>query len=89
MVLQGERYISAHLSKYSKEKLFDTSAVLTARQREVLKLIAAGLIAKQIADKMGISIGTAHFYRGEIMRKINIHNTAELTRYAMQYGLAN
>ena len=57
---------------------------LTDRQKEVLRLIAKGHIAKEIAGSLGISVQTAEFHRVSIMQKLNLHTTAELTRYAIE-----
>jgi DNA-binding NarL/FixJ family response regulator len=60
---------------------------LTPRQREVLQLIAEGHTTKQIAAKLDISVRTADAYRGELMRTLDIHDIASLTRYAIRTGL--
>ena len=60
---------------------------LSARETEVLKLIAAGLINKQVADRLGISAKTSEKHRYSLMDKLDIHDTAGLTRYAIAAGL--
>lgn len=60
---------------------------LTTRQGQVLKMIANGLANKQIAAELSISIKTVEKHRQEIMDKLHIHNTAGLTRYAVEAGL--
>ena len=60
---------------------------LTARQREVLQLIAEGHTIKQIAAALHISPKTAEFHRYNIMKELGLHTTAELTRYAVQRGI--
>jgi DNA-binding NarL/FixJ family response regulator len=60
---------------------------LTPRQREVLQLVAEGHSTKQIARKLGVSPRTAEAYRGELMRALDIHDVASLTRYAIGTGL--
>ena len=60
---------------------------LTSREVEVLQLVAEGYANKQIADMLGISIKTAEKHRQELMNKLNIHETASLTRYAVAQGL--
>jgi len=60
---------------------------LTSREAEVLQLIAEGLPNKQIAGELGISIKTVEKHRQQVMNKLNIHDVAGLTRYAMSKGV--
>ncbi len=60
---------------------------LTDREREVLTLIAEGLLNKQIADKLGIGVRTIETHRERIMRKLDIHTVAGLTKYAISRGM--
>ena len=60
---------------------------LTARQREVLRLVAEGKTTKEIAQAIGVSTKTAELYRSRIMMKLDIHDTAGLVRYAIRRGL--
>lgn len=60
---------------------------LTAREGEVLQLVAEGAANKQIATRLGISIKTVEKHREHLMRKLNIHDTAGLTRYAIAAGV--
>jgi DNA-binding NarL/FixJ family response regulator len=60
---------------------------LTPRQIAVLQLIAEGLTAKEIAVRLGLSPRTAEFHRQCIMERLNLHSTAELTRFAISEGL--
>jgi DNA-binding NarL/FixJ family response regulator len=68
----------------------DSSAfsVLTAREREVLQLMAEGRSTKQIADRLIVSVKTIETHRQQIMNKLNIHSVAELTKYAIREGLS-
>jgi DNA-binding NarL/FixJ family response regulator len=60
---------------------------LTLREREVLQLIAEGQKTKQIAVRLGISVKTAESHRTRIMTKLDVHETANLVRYAIRRGL--
>jgi DNA-binding NarL/FixJ family response regulator len=60
---------------------------LTPRQISVLQLIAEGLTAKEIAVRLGLSPRTAEFHRQCIMERLDLHSTAELTRFAIGEGL--
>ncbi len=61
---------------------------LTAREREVVQLIAEGLSTKQIADRLHLSVKTVGTHREHILAKLKLTGTAELTRYAIREGLA-
>lgn len=63
------------------------SDTLTAREVEVLQLIAEGNANKQTADKLGISIKTVEKHRQAVMNKLHIHDTAGLTRHAIAAGM--
>ncbi|MBN2684212.1 MAG: response regulator transcription factor [Pontiellaceae bacterium] len=60
---------------------------LTPREMEVLQLIAEGLANKQIAAELGISIKTVEKHRTHLMQKLDIHDTAGLTRYVIEAGI--
>lgn len=60
---------------------------LTTRQRRVLGLIANGQTSSQIATQLHISTATAATHRRDLMRKLGLHSTADLTRYAIEHGL--
>jgi DNA-binding NarL/FixJ family response regulator len=62
-------------------------AELTARQCEVLRLIAHGSTAKDIANQLNISVRTAEFHRSAIMQRLGMHSTAQMTRYAIEHNL--
>ncbi|MBE3556464.1 MAG: response regulator transcription factor [Firmicutes bacterium] len=62
--------------------------LLTSREREILVLIAQGLTNAEIADRLTISIKTVQTHITNIMTKLNLHNRVDLTRYALQNGIA-
>jgi DNA-binding NarL/FixJ family response regulator len=53
----------------------------------VLRLIAQGCSAKEIANRLNISVRTAEFHRAAIMDRLKLHSTAMMTRYALEKGL--
>ncbi len=61
-------------------------AELTPRERQVLQLVGEGKSTKQIAEVLRISVKTAEFHRGRLMKKLNVHDTANLVRYAIREG---
>ena len=64
-------------------------ASLTAREREVLALIAEGLINKEIASRLGISVRTVESHRDNLGRKLHVRTGAQLTRLAVESGLTH
>lgn len=93
-VARGESYLSAGASRRMTElaggpDLVETDplARLTARQREVLKLIAEGAGTKQIAHALNISPKTAEVHRSELMSRLGIRDIAGLVRLALRAGL--
>jgi DNA-binding NarL/FixJ family response regulator len=61
--------------------------LLTAREREILKLVAESHSTKEIAQKLRISVKTVDNHRTNLMRKLNLHDVASLTRYALDIGM--
>ncbi len=85
-VLKGEQYHSAVVSAVLNNSNRQLPA-LTDRQMQVLRLVARGFSAKEIATDLNISVRTAEFHRGAIMQRLNMHSTALLTRHAVENGL--
>ena len=92
-VLTGGAYVSRQLVDPSVEgylqQLIDEGEppVLTRREREVLRLIAKGERNKQIADELYVTVKTIDNHRQHIMEKLDLHNAADLTRYAIKEGI--
>ena len=92
-VLAEGRYVSPQLVDSNAEKyvqqLIDEKEqpVLTSREREVLRHIAEGKTNRQIADELYVSEKTVDNHRQHIMAKLDLHNTAGLTRYAIKAGI--
>ena len=70
-----------------KDPLRTKFSSLTSREAEVLQLVAEGCANKQVAAELGISIKTVEKHRDHLMRKLDIHDTAGLTRYAISAGI--
>ena len=64
-------------------------SVLSAREREVLQLMAEGRTTNQIADGLCVSVKTVEAHRKQVMTKLGIHSVAELTKYAIRQGLTS
>ena len=80
--------IKESLSRSSTEKssVFST---LTMRECEVIQMLAEGKTVKQIAVKLCLGIKTIYTHREQIMKKLNIHSTADLTKYALREGMTS
>ena len=61
--------------------------VLTAREREVIQLLAEGQTSKEVAVTLNLSVKTAETHRTNLMRKLGLHSVADLTRYAVRNGI--
>lgn len=91
-VAKGDGYISPSVAGALNEKLKDPSNpvdTLSAREREVLLLIAEGKTNKEIATKLNLSVYTVDSHRGKIMEKLNLHSAGELVRFALKNGLVD
>jgi len=96
-VAKGNTYYSPSVSKkllHRNQKVLDRKGetkkkktALSTREAEVLQLIAEGKANKQIASDLSISIKTVEKHRDHLMQKLNIHDTAGLTRYAIETGI--
>jgi two-component system NarL family response regulator len=64
-----------------------SSSKLGNRERQVLQLVAEGLSSTMIANRMNIAPSTVEVHRRNIMRKLNLHKVADLTRYAISNGI--
>jgi DNA-binding NarL/FixJ family response regulator len=85
----GQRYLSPRvadvvLEDYSDDKQDDPLARLSAREREVLQLLAEGKSNKEIGIALRISTKTAETHRARLMAKLHVHSIAELVRYAIR-----
>lgn len=62
---------------------------LTPRQREILQLIARGYATREIAAQLHVSVKTVESHRAQLMQRLNIHDVAGLTRFAIRVGMIN
>ena len=88
---RGRKYVSRELAE---AMLFnfdnsDKKPHLSDREYEVLNLFASGLGMTQIAERLSLSVKTISTYRCRLLEKLNLHNNAELMRYAFKEGLVN
>jgi len=90
-VLSGHTYVTPLVADRAVEAARESlrpGPALTSRQREVLQLVAEGCTAKEIANVLKLSVKTAVFHKMAIMDKLGLRTTAELTRYALEHGIA-
>ena len=95
-VQRGNAYFSPAIAKRLRDQCREAftsgqparkAGELTSREAEVLQLIAEGFSNKQIAAELSISIKTVEKHRQQVMNKLNIHDVAGLTRYAISKGM--
>ena len=90
-VHHGGFYLSPGVSKAVVDAFLSKVDVseerLSPRERQVLQMISEGKTTKEVADTLGISVKTAESHRMRLMRKLDIHATAGLVRYAIRTGL--
>ena len=93
-VMRGEKFFCNKILDIILEKHFDgkkdngTTASLSEREVEIIKLAAKGFSNKQIADELFLSIHTVYTHRKNIMRKLSIKSPVELVLYALNTGIA-
>lgn len=88
----GHPYLCASISDTTTRAMFNQAQgkphpLLGDRERQVLCLVAKGMSSQQIADQLGIATGTVDVHRRNIMRKLDLHNAVDLTRYVVTTGL--
>jgi DNA-binding NarL/FixJ family response regulator len=90
-VCRGKVYLSPNISGAVVDayvsKTYVSPDPLSARERQVLQLVGEGKSTKDIAAHLGISAKTAESHRARLMKKLDIHETASLVRYAIRRGL--
>lgn len=95
-VAAGKPFVSAAVSAVLVEDyvrhlqsrgLTDTFHLLTAREREVLQLLAEGRSNKEVAAVLDVGVSTVETHRANLMQKLNLHNTAEIVLYAVRKGI--
>ena len=87
----GHTYLSPELAGavYDHVQSLAGHAELTEREREVVRLISEGRTTREIGEALNLSENTVHTHRQHIMRKLDRHSIAELTKYAIRTGLTS
>jgi len=86
-IMNGNIFLSNEASQTMRENKDAVIPVITRREKEVLQLIAEGLINKEIAEKLFISTTTVDTHRNSLLSKFDVKNTANLIKLAAQYNL--
>jgi DNA-binding NarL/FixJ family response regulator len=90
-VFRGELYLAPGLSRGVLQRLGrggdDPYEQLTARERQVLQLIAESKTNREVADALGIAVKTVETHRARLMRKLDIHDQTTLVKYALRKGI--
>ncbi len=91
-VVAGQTYFGLRIVDIMREIMVspnqgDSLDELTPRERQILQLIAESCTSKEIASRLNISVKTADTHRANLMKKLDVHDVAGLTRQAMAFGL--
>ena len=95
-ILQGKIHLSSsicgnvvlgYLAQPDNEKISSSTDLLTTREREVMKLIAEGQRNKDVAEYLSISLKTVEKHRSNMMKKLDLHSTSNITSFAIKNGL--
>jgi DNA-binding NarL/FixJ family response regulator len=96
-VMRGKTYLSPEIADVLVDDYLSRMpdaqptvfAALTAREREVLQLMAEGKATKEVAAILHVSVKTVETHRRQMMEKLDLHSVAELTKYAIREGLTS
>lgn len=95
-ILQGKIHLSSsicgnvvlgYLAQPDNQKISSSTDLLTTREREVMKLIAEGQRNKDVAEYLSISLKTVEKHRSNMMKKLDLHSTSNITSFAIKNGL--
>lgn len=94
-VSKGKFFLCSSISNYVFEGFLNKASgkksahILTAKEKEILQLVAEGYSSRKIATEFGLSLNTVHVHRNNIMHKLKLHKQADLIRYAIKEGIAH
>jgi Response regulator containing a CheY-like receiver domain and an HTH DNA-binding domain len=94
-VSKGKFFLCSSISNYVFEGFLNRASgrkglhTLTAKEKEILQLVAEGYSSRRIAEEFGLSLNTVHVHRNNIMHKLKLHKQADLIRYAIKEGIAH
>ena len=85
-VSRGEQVLPAGIAELLASGDGLPASALTAREQQVMEMLARGLTNREIAEHLAISIKTVDTHRGHILKKLGLRNNSELTRFAVKHG---
>src|SRR5215469_11463223 len=83
----SQMVLNGFLNRDHRTSIAADEHILTAREREVIQLLAEGKTSKEVAVTLNLSVKTAETHRTNLMRKLDLHSVADLTRYAVRNGI--
>jgi len=83
----GKMLVEDYVRQMREQRVEDSYELLTARERQVLQVLAEGRSNKEVATLLDLSLHTVETHRGNIMQKLNLHSTAEIILYAIRKGV--
>jgi DNA-binding NarL/FixJ family response regulator len=85
-VSRGEQVIPPGVEQLIASGDGHPASALTARESQVMEMLARGLTNREIAEHLAISIKTVDTHRGHVLKKLGLRNNSELTRFAVKHG---
>jgi two-component system, NarL family, response regulator NreC len=83
----GRMLLEDYMRQVSKKEVEDSYDLLTAREKEILQLVAEGKTNKEVATILNLSVYTVESHRGNLLTKLNLHSVPELILYAVRKGI--
>jgi two-component system, NarL family, invasion response regulator UvrY len=85
-VVRGERIVPPGVDELLSSGAVDPAGSLTARELQVMEMLARGMTNREIAEQLGISGKTVDTHRGHVLKKLGVRNNSELTSFAVKHG---
>jgi len=85
-VVHGERFVPSGVEELLAVGDGHPSSALTAREQQVMEMLARGMTNREIAEHLEISVKTVDTHRGHVLKKLHLRNNSELTRFAVKHG---
>ena len=86
-VADGKTVASSNISRLAENHADSPTAVLSQREVQVMEMLAMGQTNREIADSLSISVKTVDTHRGHVLKKLQLRNNSDLTRFAVKHGL--
>ena len=86
-VASGKTVVTPHISRLAESNADSPTAALSQREVQVMEMLAMGQTNREIADSLSISVKTVDTHRGHVLKKLQLRNNSDLTRFAVKHGL--